>query len=166
MPEMRTQPIHNPRFLAFCAHYEMRPWSQRGNPNLRPNVERSFWTHERSFLVGREFRDLDDFRAQLCAWLDGTVDQPRRHGRNVLERFAQEAPHLLPLPRHPYDTARVVYRVCNIDGFVEYGGNRYAVPYEHVTDILPLRITQHELFVYAADFKRTRATSSPRRAAI
>lgn len=148
-----AQPIYNPRFLAFCAHYEMRPWARRGNPNLRPNVERSFWTHERSFLVGREFRDLEDFRAQLRAWLDGTEDQRRRKGRSALERFAEEAPHLVALPRHPYDTARVVYRVCGIDGFVEYGGNRYAVPYEHVTDILPLRITQHELFIYAADFE-------------
>jgi len=146
-----NQPIYNPRFLAFCAHYEMRPWSRRGNPNLRPNVERSFWTHERSFLVGREFRDLDDFRAQLRVWLDG-VDQRRRKGRSSLERFAEEAPHLIPLPCHPYDTARVVYRVCGLDGFVEYGGNRYAVPYDHVTDILPLRITERELFVYAADF--------------
>jgi len=149
-----NQPIYNPRFLAFCAHYEMRPWARRGNPNLRPNVERSFWTHERSFLVGREFRDLDDFRAQLRAWLEGTVDTRRRKGHSVLERFAQEAPHLVALPRHPYDTARVVYRVCGIDGFVEYAGNRYAVPYDHVTDILPLRITEHELFVYAADFSQ------------
>jgi transposase len=147
------QPIYNPRFLAFCAHYEMRPWAMRGNPNLRPNVERGFWTHERSFLVAREFCDLDDFRRQLRDWLDGTVDPRRRKGSSALERFAAEAPHLLPLPRHPYDTARVVYRVCSIDGFVEYGGNRYAVPYDQVTDILPLRITDRELFVYAADFE-------------
>src|SRR5690606_15915987 len=39
-----NQPIYNPRFLAFCAHYEMRPWAIRGNPNARPNVERGFWT--------------------------------------------------------------------------------------------------------------------------
>jgi hypothetical protein len=57
----------------------------------------------------------------------------------------------VPLPRHPYDTARVVYRLCSIDGFVAWEGNAYAVPYEHVTDILPVRITQRELFVYAAD---------------
>jgi transposase len=147
------QPIYNPRFLAFCAHYEIRPWAQRGNPNLRPNVERGFWTHERSFLVAREFRDLDDFRTQLRTWLDATVDQRRRNGRSILEHFADEQPHLVKLPRHPYDTARVVYRTCSIDGFVDYGGNRYAVPYDHITDILPLRITQHELFVYAADFE-------------
>ena len=148
-----SQPIYNPRFLAFCAHYEMRPWALRGNPNLRPNVERGFWTHERSFLVAREFRDLDDFRLQLREWLDNTVDHRPYKGSTALQRFADEAPHLLPLPRHPYDTAHVVYRVCSIDGFVDYGSNRYAVPYDHVTDILPLRITERELFVYAADFE-------------
>src|SRR5437763_996747 len=47
--------------------------------------------------------------------------------------------------------ARVVYRICSIDGFVAWEGNAYAVPYAHVTDILPVRITQDELFVYAAD---------------
>lgn len=58
---------------------------------------------------------------------------------------------LVPLPRHPYDTARVAYRLCSIDGFVDWQGNRYAVPYDHVTDILPVRVTQRQLFVYAAD---------------
>jgi hypothetical protein len=59
----------------------------------------------------------------------------------------------VPLPRHPYDTARVVYHVCSIDGFIDYMGSRYAIPYDHVTDILPVRVTQHELFVYAADLE-------------
>lgn len=147
------QPIYNPQFLAFCAHYEMRPWALRGNPNLRPRVERSFWECERSFLNGREFRDLEDFRVQLAHWLDTIVDHRKRRGVTALERFAEEAPHLLPLPRHPYDTARVVYRVCSIDGFVDWQGNRYAVPYDHVTDILPIRITQRELFIYAPDIR-------------
>lgn len=147
------QPIYNPRFLAFCAHYEMRPWALRGNPNLRPRVERSFWECERSFLNGREFRDLDDFRKQLAHWLDTIVDHRKRRGVTALARFAEEAPHLQPLPRHPYDTARVVYRICSIDGFVDWHGNRYAVPYDHVTDILPIRITQRELYVYAPDIR-------------
>jgi transposase len=150
-----SQPIYNPLFLAFCTHYEMRPWAIRGDPNLRPRVERSFWEHERSFLNGRKFRDANDFRSQLAYWLDNTVDHRRRRRTDPtpLDRFAEEAPHLLPLPRHPYDTARVVYRLCSIDGFVDWQGNRYAVPYDHVTDILPVRITQRELFVYAPDIR-------------
>jgi transposase len=148
-----NQPIYNPLFLAFCAHYEMRPWATRGDPNRRPRVERSFWEHEKSFLNGRKFRDIHDFRGQLRYWLDNTVDRRKRRGTTALMRFAEEAPHLVPLPLHPYDTARVVYRVCSIDGFIDWQGNRYAVPYDHVTDILPVRITERELFVYAPDIR-------------
>jgi transposase len=147
------QPIYNPRFLAFAAHYEFRPRAIRGNPNARPNVERSFWTFEKSFLPAREFRDLSDFNYQLRQWLATVVDQRTRHGQTPLQRFVEEKPHLVPLPAHPYDTARVVYRVCGIDGYVEWQGNRYAVPYDHVTDLLPVRVTQHELFIYAADLQ-------------
>ncbi|WP_437904934.1 IS21 family transposase [Sorangium sp. So ce327] len=145
------QPIYNPRFLAFAAHYEFRPAAVRGNPNAKPRVERGFWELERSFLNGRSFTGFDDMRAQLARWLDAIADQRRHHGLTPLDRFAQEREHLVPLPRHPYDTARVVYRICSIDGFVAWDGNQYAVPYEHVTDILPVRVTQQELFVYAAD---------------
>jgi transposase len=149
-----NQPIYNPRFLAFSSHYEFRPLAvRRGHPNDKPRTERSFWEVERSFLNGREFRDLADMRAQLVDWLDTVVDQRRLHKRTALERFAEEKEHLRVLPRHPYDTARVIYRLCSIDGFVAWDGNRYAVPYDHVTDILPVRVTQRELFVYAADLR-------------
>lgn len=149
-----NQPIYNPRFLAFSSHYEFRPLAvRRGHPNDKPRVERSFWEMERSFLNGREFRDLADMRAQLADWLDRVVDHRKLHRRTALDRYAEEKEHLVRLPRHAYDTARVVYRVCGIDGFVDWRGNRYAVPYDHVTDLLPVRITQRELFVYAADLK-------------
>jgi transposase len=142
------QPIYNPRFLAFAAHYGIQPQAVRGQPNAKPRTERSFWEHERSFLNGRSFRDRADFAAQLADWLDRVVDPRKRHGISALDRFRDEQPHLRPLPNHPYDTARVTYRLCSIDGYVEWLGNRYAVPYDHVTDFLPLRITQTELFVY------------------
>jgi transposase len=148
------QPIYNPRFLAFTAHYEFRPFAvRRGHPNDKPHVERGFWEVERSFLNGRSFADFDDLCAQLARWLDTIVDHRRRHGSTALERFADEESHLTPLPLHPYDTARVLYRVCSIDGFVAWDGNQYAVPYAHVTDILPVRVTQQELFVYAPDLR-------------
>jgi transposase len=163
-----SQPIYNPRFLAFSSHYEFRPLAVRRNhPNDKPRTERSFWEVERSFLNGREFRDLGDMRAQLADWLERIVDHRKLHKRTALERFAEEKQHLVPLPRHPYDTARVVYRVSSIDGFVAWAGNQYAIPYEHVTDILPMRITQRELFVYAADLRCVaRHELAPRGAAL
>jgi len=146
------QPIYNPRFLAFTTYYQFRPVAvRRSHPNDKPRVERSFWEVERSFLNGRSFADFDDLRAQAARWLDTIVDHRTRHHHTALERFAEEREHLVPLPQHPYDTARVIYRVCSMDGFVAWDGNQYAVPYDHVTDILPVRITQQELFVYAPD---------------
>jgi transposase len=143
-----AQAIYNPRYLAFATHYGIRPCAVRGNPNAKPRVERSFWEHERSFLNGRSFRTIDDFKVQLADWLDRVVDPRRRHGTSAIDRFQEEAGHLRKLPGHPYDTARVTHRLCSIDGYVDWEGNRYAVPYEHVTDILPLRVTQRELFIY------------------
>lgn len=151
------QPIYNPRFVAFATHYQFRPEACRPrHPNDKPHVERAFWEFERSFLNGRSFRDQDDMRAQLARWetevCDTRVNKATR--RTPAEMFeAEERAALVALPAHPYDTARVVYRICSIDGFVAWEGNRYAVPYEHVTDIVPLRITQDELFVYAADLR-------------
>lgn len=150
------QAIYNPRYLAFATHYEFAPLAvRRFHPNDKPRTERSLWEFEQSFLNGRRFRDLDDMRTQLAAWLDSICDQRRRSKKQPtpIERFAEEKPHLRALPAHAYDTARVVYRVCSIDGFVAIDGNRYAVPYDHVTDILPVRATQTEVFIYAADLK-------------
>ena len=147
------QPIYNPRFLAFASHYEFRPVAvRRRKPNDKPRVERGFWEVERSFLNGREFRDIDDMRMQLADWLVRIVDHRKRHGSTAIERFEKERAALVPLPRHPYDTARVIYRVCSIDGFVVWEGNAYAVPYEHVTDILPVRVTQRLAPAWSTDW--------------
>lgn len=146
------QPIYNLRFVLFATHYEFRPQAVH-KADHKPHAERSFWELEQSFFNGRSFIDFADLQRQLARWLDTIADLRKRHGTTPLERFEQERPHLLALPSHHYDTARVAYRVCSIDGFVDWGGNRYAVPYEHITDILPIRVTQSELFVYAADLK-------------
>src|SRR5688572_3520442 len=82
-----NQPIYNPRFLAFSSYYEFRPLAvRRGHPNDKPRTERSFWEVERSFLNGREFRDLDDMRARLARWLDEIVDRRRLYKRSEERR--------------------------------------------------------------------------------
>ena len=150
------QPIYNLRFIDFATHYEFSPHAcTRASPNEKPRVERSFWEIERSFLNGRSFVDLRDLNAQLVVWLDTICDvrKPKAGQRAILEAFAQEQPHLRPLPRHPYDTARVDYRVCDLEGCIVYQTNRYEVPYDHVTDILPVRVTATAIHIYAPDLR-------------
>ena len=151
------QPIYNPRFVAFATYYRFRPWACRpGHPNDKPHVELSFRSLRISFFNGRDFHDLDDLKAQLARWSSGIDDerpQRRKQLRTPRELHAEEQPHLVPRPRHAYDTARVVYRVCDLEGFVAWDGNRYSLPAENVTELLPVRITQTEIFVYGQDLR-------------
>jgi len=149
------QPIYNPRFIDFATHYEFSPVACRPrHPNDKPRVERSFYELTLSFFRGRRFRDRADLEVQLTQWLDAIADlRPlkRLRRRTRLELFAEEQPLLRALPAHPYDTARVLYKLCDIEGFITWESNGYSLPYEYVTDILPVRITEHELFIYKAD---------------
>lgn len=148
------QPIYNPRFIDFATYYEFQPVAFLGDPNKKPRVERSFYELTLSFFRGRSFRDRDDLHGQLTHWMDTIADlRPlkRLKHRTRLELFAEEQPLLRPLPRHAYDTARVLYRLCDIEGFIAWEGNRYSLPYDHVTELLPVRVTEHELFVYKPD---------------
>jgi transposase len=149
-----NQPIFNPRFIDFATYYEFAAVAVRHAPNRKPRVERSFYELFLSFFRGRTFRDLPDLKAQLIQWMDTIADlRPlkRMRGRTRMELFTEEQPVLRPLPRHPYDTARVLYKLCDIQGFIAWEGNWYSLPYDYVTEILPVRITEHELIVYKTD---------------
>jgi transposase len=151
------QPIYNPRFIAFATYYLFRPRACRpGHPNDKPHVELSFRSLRISFFNGRDFHDLDDLKAQLARWMTGIDDarpQRRKQYKTPLELHADEQPHLVARPGHAYDTARVVYRVCDLEGYVAWEGNRYSLPVENVTELLPVRITQREIFVYGQDLR-------------
>jgi len=149
------QPIYNPRFIDFATYYEFSPVAcRRRHPNDKPRVERSFYELSLSFFRGREFRDLEDLKAQLIHWMDTIADlRPIKRMRRCsrLQLFAEEKPLLRMLPSHPYDTARVLYALCDIEGFIPWQGNWYSLPYEYVTDILPVRVTENELLIYKTD---------------
>jgi transposase len=149
-----NQPIYNLRFVDFAAYYEFEVVACRPrSPNDKPRVERAFYELMLSFFRGRSFRDRDDLAAQLTHWMDAIADKrpiKRMRKQSRMELFAEEAPLMRPLPRHPFDTARVMYRLCDLEGFIAWEGNWYSLPYEHVTDLLPVRVTERELFVYDA----------------
>ena len=149
------RPIYNPRFIDFATYYEFQPVACRPrHPNDKPRVERAFFELTLSFFRGRSFRDLDDLKGQLVHWMDTVADQrplKRMRRRTRMELFLEEQPLMRSLPRHHYDTARVLYKLCDIEGFISWDGNWYSLPYEYVTEILPVRITENELFIYKSD---------------
>jgi len=44
-------------------------------------------------------------------------------------------------------------RVCSIDGFLDFETNRYSVPYECIADILTMKATEYEVFIYSPEIE-------------
>ena len=55
------------------------------------------------------------------------------------------------MPLHAYDSSEVELRVCRQDGYLEHDTNLYSVPYEYVADILTLKATEKEIFIYSPE---------------
>jgi transposase len=152
------QPIFNPSFLQFITHYECRPVAcQRGRAQTKGKVEAPFQYVEGNLLNGRTFVDLEDLRRTARWWM---VNRSDTHVHDTtrqppLERFlAEELTALQPLPFHPYDTSEVGFRVCSMDGFIEWVTNKYSVPYEHVGEILTVKATEEEILIYGPDLRK------------
>ena len=123
------QPIYNTRFLAFATHYGYRPWACRPRrPETKGKVERPFHYVETSLLNGRTFRSLEHLNEVTRWWLANVADvrMHRTTKKRPVDAHAEEQPHLLPLPAHDYDTARVVYRIVDAEGFIQHENNGYS----------------------------------------
>jgi hypothetical protein len=118
-------------------------------------VERPFHYVETNLLNGRTFRSLEHLH-ELTAWWLETVADVRLHRelqKTPREAHAEERSHLLPPPERPYDTALVVYRVVDAEGYVGYERNGYSVPWQLVGQMLAVRVGERELIVYDSQFR-------------
>ena len=162
-------PVYNPRFLAFAAHYGFRPVACRPRrPQTKGKVERPFGYVESSLLGGRTFRGLEHLNETAAWWLAEVADVRihRQTKARPLDRHAEERPHLIPLPAHPYDAAEVVYRTVDAEGFVVYRQNFYATPWRLIGQSVAVRVTEHELMIHDKAFvEATRHRLFPRTAA-
>jgi transposase len=148
------QPIYNTRFLAFATHYCFRPWAcRRKRPQTKGKIERPFWFVETNLLNARTFRSLEHLNEVAAWWLENVSDVHvhRETKRRPIDMYQEELPYLLPLPAQPYDTAEVLYRTVNVEGYVAYRQNFYSVPWQRIGEVLPLRVTENELIVYGPD---------------
>jgi transposase len=132
------------RFIDMAAHYGFtaracRPYRARTkgkDERMVGYIKHNFFVRYRCFESWAHLNQLAE------QWLREEADQ-RIHGtvkEVVAERFAQEKPHLKPLPDRRYDTANVELRRVAWDGYVDVRGNRYAVPAEFVGKMLTVRI--------------------------
>jgi transposase len=144
--------FYNPKFLAFATHYGFRPHACRvRRPQTKGKVERQFHFVEMSLFNGRTFETLEHLNEVTAQWLQSVADVRtlRDFKESPLQRHAVEQPHLLALPTCDFDTAQVVYRHVNVEGYVTHRLNLYSVPWSHIGQVLPVRITESEVVVYS-----------------
>ena len=145
------EPIYNTRFLAFATHYGFRPIACRPKrPQTKGKIERQFLFAEKNLLSGREFRSMEHLNEVTAAWLVEVADVRihRQTRRRPVDLHAEELPHLIPLPKRPYEVAEVVYRTVDAEGMIPYAQNRYSVPWQYLGQVLPVRITDEEVTIY------------------
>jgi len=118
-------------------------------------VERPFHYVETSLLNGRTFATLAQLNEITQQWQASVADVRihRETKETPLARHAREVPHLIPLPAPPYDTAWVLYRTVNAEGFIAYRQNFYAVPWCSIGRLLPVRITEDQVLVYGPNLE-------------
>jgi transposase len=151
------QPIYNTRFLSFATHYGFKPWACKPKrPETKGKVERPFDYVEKNLLNGRTFRNLDHLN-EVARWWLAQVNDVRIHGTTGEKPFdlhEVEKPFLIDLPEIRFDTAPVVYRIVDTEGFIQYADNRYSVPWRLIGQQIPVRILEDILEIFNASLDR------------
>ena len=124
-------PTLNPLYRDVLAHYGAVALPCRINdPDRKGKVEAGVGHAKKTPLKGQRFESLEAAQAYLDHWETRWADT-RIHGttkRQVAAMFAEERPHLLPLPLEPFRFYEYGQRVVNLDGCIEVAAAYYSAP--------------------------------------
>ncbi|HKZ79114.1 MAG TPA: IS21 family transposase [Pyrinomonadaceae bacterium] len=121
----------NPLYRDLLAHYGAVAMPCRiKDPDRKGKVESGVGHAQRTPLKGMRFESLEEAQAYLDHWEARWADT-RIHGttkRQVAAMFAEEKPHLLPLPLEPFRCYQYGQRTVHLDGCVEVEAAYYSAP--------------------------------------
>ena len=121
----------NPLYRDVLAHYGVVAMPCRvRDPDRKGKVEAGVGHAQKTPLKGQRFESLEAAQAYLDRWETNWADT-RIHGttkRQVAAMFAEERPHLLPLPLEPFRFYQYGQRVVHLDGCVEVEAAYYGAP--------------------------------------
>src|SRR5438876_2920765 len=125
------EPTLNPLYRDVLAHYGVTALPCRvGDPDRKGKVESGIGHTQRTPLKGLRFERLADAQTYLDHWETRWADT-RIHGttkRQVAAMFAEERPHLRPLPPTPFRYYAFGTRTVHPHGCVEVARAYYRVP--------------------------------------
>jgi transposase len=124
-------PALNPLYRDVLSHYGVVALPCRvRHPDRKGKVESGIGHTQRTALKGLRFERIDEAQEHLDHWDERWADT-RIHGttkRQVAAMFAEEKPHLLPLPVEPFRYYQYGKRTVHLDGHVEVDGAYYSAP--------------------------------------
>lgn len=124
-------PKLNPLYRDVLAHYGVTALPCRvRDPDRKGKVESGVAHAQKTPLKGKRFESLEEAQAYLDHWEERWADK-RIHGRTkrqVAAMFAEEKPHLRPLPLEPFRYYQYGKRTVHLDGCVEVEAAYYGAP--------------------------------------
>lgn len=121
-----------------------------GHSDRKGRIERPFGYIEGNFLAGRTFGGWQDLNAQALNWCEAVANQKikRVSGMSPDQAYLMEKPFLNPLPAYIPPVYETVYRVVDIEGYVNLDTNRYSVPYKLIGSKVEVQKHLDKVIVY------------------
>lgn len=152
---LKEDPVLNRSYRELARHYGFLidptpPYA----PEKKGKVESQVKYVRGNFYLPREFRDIDQARAEVFDWNETTASQ-RIHGttqerpRDRFER--EERAALLPLPEKAYEW--IEWHPCKVrdNAHVLFERRFYSVPWEHLGKDAMIRANTHTVMVFCDD---------------
>jgi len=124
-----------------------------GDPNRKGTVENAIQHTQNTALKGRKFESIEAQNEWLTQWEERWA-APRIHGRKkrqVLAMYAEERPHLRPLPIERFRYFCQETRTVDHAGCVQVKGSYYAAAPAPLYSEATVRIYEHEIEILDQD---------------
>jgi transposase len=144
-------PVFNPKYLDFANHHGFDIVACNvGKGNEKGIVESGVGYTKKNFLAGWDIHDFSAVNPACRQWLD-SVANIRIHGetkKKPTDLFAEEKPHLKPLPLNLYDIATISQARASSQFRVTLDTNRYSVPAEYAGANVTLKTYPDRICIY------------------
>jgi len=160
--DMCNKPVWNREYEAFMntVGFKTKLCKPR-HPYTKGKVERLVRFVKGNFLAGRTFWNVTDLNAQALEWCNRQNSSFHKglYGIPQETHLRACAENLLRLP----DTPEIRRYLCPVrkisfDGFVNYEGRRFGVPYHYVCRLARVSRQDTKLYIYSEDLRYLLAT--------
>lgn len=143
----RTETLLNKTYQSLAEHYGAAVLPARVRaPQDKPRVEGTVGIIETwimAALRNAQFLSLPELNEAIREKLEDFNTRPFQKIEGCRrDRFLEEKPFLLPLPRHPFEIAEWKVATVQKNYHVECFGQYYSVPYKYIGQKVDVRITR------------------------